>query len=158
MESEYHNTYNLLITIHLTLKQKQRCPCSSTNVDLPYSNCPLSLVPYFSHAEMIQTAKFKTLFTLLNNKHKFKSLDAYVLIKEGRCLCVFRTTIYNLSTYQLIKKKKYISVSFTKTFKRIKTFHMTRKYKSYGTINSTSKNNAKSHWLVFQWQSQSRNN
>ena len=65
-----------------------------------------SSVPYFSYAEMIQTAKFKTLFTLLNNKHKFKSLDAYVLIKEGRCLCISRTTIYKLrSTYQLIIKK-----------------------------------------------------
>ena len=55
---------------------------------------------------MIQIAKFRTLFALLNNKHKFKGLDAYVLIKEGRCLCISRTTIYKLrSTYQLIIKK-----------------------------------------------------
>ena len=55
---------------------------------------------------MIQIAKFRTLFALLNNKHKFKGLDAYVLIKEERCLCISRTTIYKLrSTYQLIIKK-----------------------------------------------------
>ena len=55
---------------------------------------------------MIQIAKFRTLFALLNNKHNFKGLDAYVLIKEGRCLCISRTTVYKLrSTYQLVLLK-----------------------------------------------------
>ena len=55
---------------------------------------------------MIQTAKFRTLFILLDNKHKFKGLNACVLITEGRCLCVSRTTIYKLrSTHQLVLPK-----------------------------------------------------
>ena len=55
---------------------------------------------------MIQAAKFRTLFTLVNNKHKFKGLNACVLIVEGRCLCVSRTTIHKLrGTYQLVLPK-----------------------------------------------------
>ena len=93
----------------------------------------------FSHAEIIQTAKLRTLITFSKQPNISYSLNASVLLTEGRCVCVSRTTMY---------KHRSTSISLTKTLKWLKAFNISQSRKDLEQQMQHPKT------MVFKWQRQ----
>ena len=93
----------------------------------------------FSHAEIIQTAKLRSLITFSKQTNISYSFNAYVLLREGRCACVSRTTMY---------KHKSTSISSTKTLKWPKAFNVSQSRKALEQQIQYPKT------MVFKWHGQ----